>query len=86
MKFLNSKERVDIITAVQISREWGHGNIIDRLQMAWLLDLIKEHGFDVKTAVQSVPGLCEDKERVGRLVKMDKVALVKQLSEYIGGE
>ena len=76
--FINQKERMDVKFVIRKAQQWGYGNLIDRLKVAWALHLYEKDGLDLETSfIQS--GL-----RLERLVYKDEDAFVESMRKYIG--
>ena len=79
---MTDSERIAVKSATRAGRIWGYGNIIERLQMAWLKMLI-EDGIDIRTAAKSV-GIGDDEERVAKLERMDRASLMSSIDQFTG--
>jgi hypothetical protein len=81
--FINDSEKNAIREVVNHGREWGFGNMIDRLQAAWAKNLLEKYPeMSIEAALGA--GFRNDEERVNRLKKVERGKLIKSLGEYIG--
>ncbi len=80
MTFLRG-EHDAIKVVIDIGKQWGFGNLIDRLSVAWALSLVDNHELDIKTA-WSAAGL--DKERIERGHTNDQI--IQWMREYTAQE
>ena len=81
--FLSNGELRVVAEVVEYGRQWGYGNMIHRLRIAWVLDLRKS-GLSWETACLAA-GL-EKNTTAGILksAKEDERNLIKSLREYTG--
>jgi len=79
---LFSGEREAVKRAVSSGAAFGYGNIIDRLKIAWVLQLKKREGITWKSACL---GALLDEERTNEIVKSakkDEEALIAWMKSY----
>lgn len=76
-------ERPAVRCAVSIARDYGFGNVIQRIQAAWALHLYEEHGRD--PAVNMPTGLARQIFGRGWAAGYDKARGLKALREFVGG-
>lgn len=69
-------EREAILKVLTIGHHYGYGNLIDRLQMQWAIELVEKSGMTIPDACYTAG--FEDKERISRIEK----AGLKGMKEY----
>ena len=65
---------------VEYGSQYGYGNLIDRLKIAWALRLLETFDFDVGTAMRSA--LIEDKDRIARAQILGRERFIEWAKKY----
>lgn len=73
-------ERDAIRQVIEAGKQYGFGNMIDRLRFAWAIRLIEDHDMSVEAACA---GAWMNKDETIRLGKMGRDEFLKQAKEHI---
>ena len=85
MKYLNNTEKEAVRQVIALAKEWGYGNLIDRLHAAWTLKGLRDYPhWDIKSCMMF--GHMGNDSRMGSWPKMDRKNLIKELADYVGEE
>lgn len=83
--FLNDNERKAVKQVIALGKEWGFGNLIDRLRMAWVKYLLEGYkDMSIKAALLGA-GII-DSDRIKGCEKLGKEKLIDFITVYSGEE